>query len=335
MKNIFKVLWNEKTKEILGLPRPYIVTDPKFYQQKGLPYISKKIPIPWQSKPNMTVRPIDLIIENEDLIYKNKICPYCGIKFKEQEFVIRWMAIDAMPTEIGPRVFSDSYPFHIDCMKQARIFCPFMKDTKDSEFEHGVYNELCKKAELYKNSVLSKNGGNMLVEEVKVIKSFITDEDAATIINYMDSQTNPDFWIINNLRQMIVNADAEEIKPILLKALEKIKEESGIKNLYITEYMLSRYNPGFFMNVHIDTEDGKEHFKVSAVAYLNNDFTGGDIVFPELKFKHSPEKGDLAIFPSDSSNTNHGVEMVKSGVRYAMPIWTTDNPEFELKFLKK
>jgi hypothetical protein len=335
MKNIFKVLWSETTKDFIGLPRPYVTTDPKFGKLGDLIYLTKKIPIPWQSKPNMNDRPIDLIPENEESVYKNKLCPYCGIKFNDSQEAIRWQSNDAIPTEIGPRVFSDSYPFHIECMKQARTFCPHMRNTKDFEFENGVYSKLYKDAELYRNSVLIKNGGNMITNEVKVIKDFITNEDAEIIVKYMEDKTDPAFWVGNSIRQMIVNAESEEIKPILLKALEKIKEESGIKNLYVTEYMLSRYNEGFFMNVHIDTEDGKEHFKVSAVAYLNNDFVGGDIVFPELKFRHSPKKGDLAIFASDLPDTVHGVEVVKSGIRYAMPIWTTTNPELELKFLKK
>ena len=47
-----------------------------------------------------------------------------------------------MATKKGPNVFSDNYPFHIECMKQARIFCPRMRQTENSEFEYGRYQDL-------------------------------------------------------------------------------------------------------------------------------------------------------------------------------------------------
>ena len=141
-------------------------------------------------------------------------------------------------------------------------------------------------------------------------------------------------YVANNLRKILINPEFEDIKPILNKALLKIKEVTNINDLFVTEFLLSCYYPGYSMGIHTDLEDGKDHFAMSAVVYLNDDFGGGDIIFPLLDLKHSPSMGDLAWFNSSDPECIHGVEEVTSGVRYVMPIWITSDPEKELKFLR-
>ena len=267
--------WSEENKNIIGLPRPYSEPDESIYFHGDRFFVHKKIPIPWQSMPAKDLdRPIDLILENEKRVMAEGLCGYCGIKFLSEDNVVRWISFDKMATEIGPRVLSDSYPFHLECMKQARIFCPHMRETEDIEFEYGVYNKLL---ENFNNS-LEKilKGEKMQQDVVKVVDNFISEEECKSIVSYMDNQTDPSYWILNNTRQMIVNAESEDIKPILLSVIDKVKNIWGSEDIFLSEYMLSRYNPGFSMSVHTDTEDGREHYFVSAVVYLNNDFTGGD-----------------------------------------------------------
>jgi hypothetical protein len=332
MKKVFEklLIWNSELLNYKGLPRPYFYTDSRFYKVNHSFYLHKKIPIPWQSKPLMTSRPIDLIIENETRVYPESLCAYCGVVFDQEEVCVRWKANNSLITEIGPRVSSDIHPFHEECMKQARIFCPHMRKAEDLDFEYGIYKVLKNNAILQLEK--DKRGSDMDQEVVKIINNFLSNEDCETIISYMDNQKDPKFWISNNIRQMIVNAEEPALKNIILKYLDKIKKQYEREDLYITEYMLSRYNSGFFMPAHIDIEDGKEHFTISGVAYLNNDFTGGDIFFPKLNIRHSPKMGDIALFPSSADASVHGVEIVTSGTRYAMPIWITDNPKMALPF---
>jgi hypothetical protein len=325
------LMWNKDLTDYKGIPRPYFNTNSKFYNVEGIFYLHKRIPIPWQTRPLMTTRPIDLVIENEEKVYTDSLCAYCGIVFNIDEECVRWKDSDQMITKIGPRVLSDIHPFHKECMDQAKIFCPHMRKTKDTDFEYGKYGILRNNLNL---EILKNNKGeNMEQNFVKVLNNFITTEDCSTIISYMDSQKDPSFWILNNTRQMIVNPESKELKLILTKYLDAIKKEYEDQNLYIAEYMLSRYEKGFSMSVHIDTEEGREHYSISCVLYLNDDFTGGDIVFPSIKFRHSPKMGDAALFLSDLKETAHGVEPVTSGVRYVMPIWITNNFDKRLKFL--
>jgi hypothetical protein len=333
LKNL---IWNENTKNTTGLPRPYTDVPKSFWRLKNKSfYLHKKIPIPWQSIPifdkKMTV--LNVIQENEKKIYEENLCPYCGVVINSNEISIRWKEHKGIPNNLGPRVFSDLHPFHIECMEQARIFCPFMRKTKDSEFEYGEYVILRNNTDSW---ILDNIGGQaMNHEHVQIIENFISDEDCDSIIRHMESKKDSKFWISNNLRKMIVNDSSDEIKPIVLKYFNKIKDLVNDHELYITEYMLSQYKAGFYMKpAHIDTESGKDHFYLSAVFYLNNDFAGGAIEFPKIGLKHMPKKGDVAIFLSASEHTEHLVEVVTKGTRYAMPLWMTKNKDMELDFLR-
>ena len=48
-------------------------------------------------------------------------------------------------------------PFHIECMKQARIFCPFMKKRKDFEFEQGKFKHIKANADYLLLKIKEKN----------------------------------------------------------------------------------------------------------------------------------------------------------------------------------
>ena len=59
---------------------------------------------------------------------------------------------------------------------------------------------------------------------------------------------------------------------------------------------------------------------LSIVYFLNDDFAGGELVFPELKLVVKPEPGTLVCFPSDHHYI-HGVNPVTSGHRYTIVTW--------------
>lgn len=143
--------WSEEKIFNVGLPRPFAKVPKIFLNTPSIKKmrLAKKFPVPWQSFPKFHGNTLGIVFENEDRIYIDSLCPYCGIRFNNEEICIRWTATDSIPSREGPRIFSDSYPFHIECMKQARIFCPHMRETKDEEFEIGSFIFLKAKADSY------------------------------------------------------------------------------------------------------------------------------------------------------------------------------------------
>jgi len=95
---------------------------------------------------------------------------------------------------------------------------------------------------------------------------------------------------------------------------------------------LLHYTKGGHYVAHIDAEapwkspTGEVIWKkcmdrdLSAVLFLNNEYKGGDLSFPDLKIKIQPEPGLLVCFPS-SAWYKHGVEPVISGNRYTIVTW--------------
>jgi predicted 2-oxoglutarate/Fe(II)-dependent dioxygenase YbiX len=59
---------------------------------------------------------------------------------------------------------------------------------------------------------------------------------------------------------------------------------------------------------------------LSIVLFLNDEFEGGEFVFPDLHIQVKPKPGLLVCFPSDQ-NYLHGVNSVKSGERYSIVSW--------------
>ena len=167
---------------------------------------------------------------------------------------------------------------------------------------------------------------------IKVFENFVTDEDCNYLINFLN---NADDETVSNFdsRKITLRPESETIKNLLLKVLDKASQELNNKNLFITSYMISSYTPGYSMPVHVDTEEMRECNKVSMVLYLNNDFKGGDIIFPIIDFRHSPKSKELVCFLSEPRENAHGVKIIESGKRYVMPVFITDEKENASKFI--
>ena len=94
------------------------------------------------------------------------------------------------------------------------------------------------------------------------------------------------------------------------------------------------YGIGGHYRPHIDGESiwmtprGEKIWKkstnrdLSIIFYLNNDFEGGDFIFPELKVRVRPEPGMMVCFPSNH-HYMHGVEPVTRGKRYSIVTWAS------------
>ena len=122
--------WSEDNKSQTGLPRPHAIV------------MDRKCPIPWQSAPNYKSKKLLLIQEHEDRVYSENLCAFCGLEIKAEEESIRWTNEEGVLTGLKDRVPSDNHPFHLECMRQGRIFCPFMKNVLYSEFQISTYGIL-------------------------------------------------------------------------------------------------------------------------------------------------------------------------------------------------
>jgi hypothetical protein len=93
-----------------------------------------------------------------------------------------------------------------------------------------------------------------------------------------------------------------------------------------------RWLPGQFQNPHADKElhEGENrgkpndfpYYDIAGLFYLNDDYEGGELYFPNQGIQFKPKRGAAYFFPGDM-NYIHGVTEVKSGIRYVSPFFWT------------
>jgi len=85
--------------------------------------------------------------------------------------------------------------------------------------------------------------------------------------------------------------------------------------LELSRIPIKKWQVGASMGSHADGYDGDKNLSFSLVCYLNDDYKGGEIVFPNHNITVKPKAGSLIMFPSQEPFV-HRVNPVLSGERY-------------------
>ncbi len=87
---------------------------------------------------------------------------------------------------------------------------------------------------------------------------------------------------------------------------------------------MQRMYDGTELKAHYDDKADIRHAWAS-VAYINDDYNGGEIFFTKKNIELVPPKGSLLVFPG-TEEYEHGVKHVQSGpVRYVLPAFIFDH----------
>lgn len=88
-------------------------------------------------------------------------------------------------------------------------------------------------------------------------------------------------------------------------------------------YNLVRYHKGGFFKTHVDvTRDHPVlgHRRLSLVLFCNDDFDGGELVFPRQGLTIKPETGLMVMFPSGFTHPHESTE-ITCGTKYSIVSW--------------
>jgi hypothetical protein len=97
------------------------------------------------------------------------------------------------------------------------------------------------------------------------------------------------------------------------------KSMYGLSTTWHDQYSILKYGVGQKFVNHVD--DHKDyHRRMSTIYYINDNYEGGEIVFPRFGITYKPAANDFLVFPS-TYVYNHSVLPVKSGERYAVVSW--------------
>ena len=105
-------------------------------------------------------------------------------------------------------------------------------------------------------------------------------------------------------------------KAIMFAAEHYVNNHDNIEVGILTPLSISKYFVGKQMGPHADAHDDDPAKTISCVLYLNDNYEGGELNFPNHKIMIKPEAGSLVIFPSKYL---HESKVIKSGVKYMAP----------------
>jgi len=107
------------------------------------------------------------------------------------------------------------------------------------------------------------------------------------------------------------------------KTTEYIKsyaEKNELGGLEDEGYSILKYQDGAEYKNHYDCGPGTNKRVVSMLAYLNEEYSGGELEFVNFGIKYKPSAGDIILFPS-SYIYSHIAHPVTSGTKYAIVTW--------------
>lgn len=169
----------------------------------------------------------------------------------------------------------------------------------------------------------------LLEEECANPESGISWHRAKTVGSGIDQTTRTNYDIpITYTAQETGNALAQNIHNqmymLLLAATIPYATKHDIGAMYHENYNVLRYRTGQEYKPHCDggTISGRA---ISAICYLNDDYKGGEIEFPNFEIKIKPEPGMLILFPSNYAYS-HIAHPVTEGTKYALVAWIHDRP---------
>lgn len=104
----------------------------------------------------------------------------------------------------------------------------------------------------------------------------------------------------------------------------------GVGIQYFEAFNFVKYDgPGTHFKIHAD--HGPAYVTtVSVVAYINDDYEGGEIYFPRFNLTIKPEAGDVIVFPSTYVYEHASQDMI-SGKKYAIVVMTDYNSRGNLR----
>lgn len=170
-------------------------------------------------------------------------------------------------------------------------------------------------------------------DEVKSVFSYCksTNKWGELFLEYANIPPYEYFWKGRSVRGAEV--EVLSVRYLMLYKRELIKKlihfHYGTEiPLYADTLNLIRWPEGYELQLHADNINPNGHphnfpyREFSSVIYLNDDYTGGQIYFPQWEFEPKMKPGSVAIAPCGLEYM-HGVTKISDGVRYTISSFYT------------
>jgi len=197
---------------------------------------------------------------------------------------------------------------------------------------------------------MNLNNKKRITKDIVVYENFISKDDCQKMINALDAQAKngsmtwmPISFYESYSSVLPKDGDQEVIDaglvPTIFSDIEKIMPEAiaSVHELDPTiisqiGYHTQKWEPGAYARKHSDNTDEKGNSgaftrsRYAGFLYLNDDFEGGLLRFPDQDIEIQPKVGMLAVFDGGFKNM-HEVTLITKGVRYTIGSFWDDREE--------
>lgn len=187
------------------------------------------------------------------------------------------------------------------------------------------------------------------IENIKIIENWLSEEDCDFALSIMhkypvDSSAYHSY-VINEEKFAYFYKSSEQLAfetRISDAMISKATELYGLPLLKDKAFLSIVHPTGTYIDPHTDILDihmEKDNYEsdtyesqiqrfpylwsghLSILAYLNDDYGGGELYFPEHNFAIKPKRRMLIMFPGNLHYV-HGVAKITSGTRYTLSQWS-------------
>lgn len=197
---------------------------------------------------------------------------------------------------------------------------------------------------------MNLNNKKRINEDLVVYEDFLTPEQSQKVIEAIEKQATVEklSWtpisFYESYSSVLPQDNDPELEEVGLEPTIFSDIKQGIinavasvhdldpKTIVQIGYHTQKWEPGAYARIHSDNTD--EHgnsgpftrSRYAAFLYLNNDFEGGLLRFPDRNVEIQPKIGMLAAFDGGFKNM-HEVTMITKGVRYTLGSFWDDREE--------
>jgi predicted 2-oxoglutarate/Fe(II)-dependent dioxygenase YbiX len=166
-------------------------------------------------------------------------------------------------------------------------------------------------------------------KNVVIIENFISIKECKIIVDSIDDKISWQSNTMQGIPDKVSNNlhEKPEAFKILKNAMDRLQNEIEMhfgRPLEENFPGVRRWDVGDYQPLHADGEDPEGHpneafiVDYGAVIYLNDDYEGGEIYFPDQGIDFKPNAGTVVFFPSNTMYI-HGVREITKGIRYTTP----------------
>jgi len=184
-----------------------------------------------------------------------------------------------------------------------------------------------KKIHYYLNAIDNKFA---ILKEIEYLDSIATDNDSIPKWSVWESSSGDYVYGKTKMASPTRNKKSNPRNSKLHSLIEEAfilksnhyKQFNNIELGGMTPFSISKYDNGKSMGKHYDR---RNNGTISAILYLNDDYEGGELLFPDYNVEIKPMAGSMVIFPSSKNFIHYTKEACGNNRYIAMCFWSKDN----------